>query len=234
MLVPVKRYACDPRVAIAESMFRTNRRSEAAVGFYSRVIFPRLCDFGLSSLVVTEERRKLLEAATGNILEIGFGTGLNLPCYPAGVRRLTTVDPNLGMSKLAERRIKQSGIAVDQRIQKGEPLPFGDNTFDCVVSTFTLCSIREVERALAELHRVLRPGGRFLFLEHGLSPDPGVQKWQRRLNWIQMRIGDGCRLDRNMQAIVASQPFSSLAAEAYYLAKMPKTHSYLYRGMALK
>lgn len=204
------------------------------MGFYSQVIFPRLCDLLLDRPVVARHRRELLAHAHGDVLEIGFGTGLNLPHYPEGIRKITTVDPNLGMHRLAQRRIKKAGIEVEQRVESGEHLPFEDGVFDCVVSTFTLCSIENVDQAVAEVYRVLKPGGTFLFLEHGLSPEPGVQKWQRRLNWLEMRLGDGCRLDRSMNALVAAQPFSAAEVEASYLEKMPKTHGYLYRGIARK
>jgi ubiquinone/menaquinone biosynthesis C-methylase UbiE len=204
------------------------------VGFYSHYIFPRICNHVLGQPHVTEQRRNLLASVGGDVLEIGFGSGLNLPCYPADVRKITAIDPNSGMSRLAQRQIQQSGIEVDLKPLSGETLPFADQSFDCVVSTFTLCSIEHVDVALHELFRVLRPGGRFLFLEHGLSPEPAVQKWQHRLNWLQVRLGDGCRLDRNMKAIVAAQPFSSVAGEQFYLERTPKTHGYMYRGVATK
>ena len=154
--------------------------------------------------------------------------------YPAKVRRITTVDPNAGMHRLAQRRVRQSKIEVDQRVLSGERLPFEDDCFDCAVSTFTLCSIEDVSQAVAEVYRVLRPGGRFLFLEHGLSPDPKVQKWQRRLNWLEMRLADGCHLDRNMKKLIAVRPFSSVQVEEFYLERTPRTHGYLYRGIASK
>jgi ubiquinone/menaquinone biosynthesis C-methylase UbiE len=204
------------------------------MGFYSRVIVPLLCDFGLDRPFVARRRRELLALAGGDILEIGFGTGLNLPCYPRHVRKLTTVDPNVGMYRRARRRIKRAGVEVDPRLLGGEKLPFGDGTFDCAVSTFTLCSIEDVAQALREVYRVLKSGGTFLFLEHGLSPESGVQKWQRRLNWLQMRLAGGCRLDRDIRALVAAQPFSSVEVEGSYLEKTPKTHGYLYRGTARK
>jgi ubiquinone/menaquinone biosynthesis C-methylase UbiE len=204
------------------------------MGFYSRVIFPRLCDWTLDNPIVARHRQELLTAASGEILEIGFGSGLNLAQYPPHVRKITTVDPNTGMNRRAQRRIAATGIEVDQRLLGGEQLPFADGSFDTVVSTFTLCSIDEVNRALAEVHRVIKPTGRFLFLEHGLSPDPGVQRWQRRLNWLQMRLGDGCRLDRNVRALVAAQPYSSVTVDEFYAEKTPKTHGYLYRGTATK
>jgi ubiquinone/menaquinone biosynthesis C-methylase UbiE len=204
------------------------------VGLYSQVIFPRLCDLLLSNPVVAKHRQELLSTASGEVLEIGFGTGLNLPHYPGRVRKITTVDPNVGMHRLAQKRVRRSGIEVDQRVLGGERLPFEDSRFDCVVSTFTLCSIENVQQALAEVYRVLKPGGKFLFLEHGLSPEPKVQKWQRRLNWLQRRLADGCRLDRNIKGLVAAQPFSSVKIKEFYLERSPKTHGYVYRGGATK
>ena len=204
------------------------------MGFYAQVIVPLLCDFGLDRPFVARYRRELLAHASGTILEIGFGTGLNLPYYPSHVRKVTTVDPNVGMYRRARRRIKQAGIEVDQRVLGGERLPFEGNRFDCAVSTFTLCSIADVGQALAEVYRVLKAGGRFLFLEHGLSPEPQVQKWQRRLNWLQVRLANGCHLDRNMRELVVAQPFASVEVDEFHLERTPKTHGYLYRGIVTK
>jgi ubiquinone/menaquinone biosynthesis C-methylase UbiE len=204
------------------------------VGFYSRIIFPRLCELALNRPEIARRRRALLQRAGGRILEIGLGTGLNLPCYPRHVRRLITVDVNPGMQPFAQRRSRGAGIAIDHHTISGERLPFADRSFDCVVSTFTLCSIDEVDRALAEIHRVLVPGGRLLFLEHGLSREPAVQTWQRRLNWIQRRLGDGCRLDRPIDALIAAQPFVALEFRDGYLEGVPRTHGYLYDGLAIK
>jgi ubiquinone/menaquinone biosynthesis C-methylase UbiE len=204
------------------------------MGFYAHVIVPLLCDFGLDRPFVARHRRELLAQASGNILEIGFGTGLNLPYYPPHVRKVTAVDPNAGMYCRARRRIKQSGIEVDKRVLGGERLPFGDGTFDCVVSTFTLCSIEEVAQALGEVYRVLKAGGKFLFLEHGLSREPRVQKWQRRLNGLQMRLAGGCHLDRDMRGLVTAQPFPSQEIEEFYLENTPKTYGYIFRGIATK
>jgi ubiquinone/menaquinone biosynthesis C-methylase UbiE len=204
------------------------------MGFYAEVIVPLLCDFGLNRPFVARYRRELLAHAGGNILEIGFGTGLNLPYYPSHVRKITIVDPNIGMYRRARRRIKQAGIEVDRRSLGGERLPFEDSTFDCVVSTFTLCSIEEVTQALREVYRVLKTGGIFLFLEHGLSPHSNVQKWQHRLNWLQMRLADGCHLDRNIRALITVQPFTSVQIDEFYIEKIPKTHGYMYRGIAMK
>lgn len=204
------------------------------MGFYSRVIFPRLCDLGLDRPWVAARRREALERAGGDILEIGFGTGLNLACYPDSVRKITTIDPNVGMHRRARRRVEQSGIEVEQHLLRGDQLPFAQETFDCVVSTFTLCSIENVDSALREAFRVLKPGGRFLFLEHGLAPDPNVQAWQRRLNWLERLLADGCRLDRQIDELVSAQPFSSVKIKAAYLERTPKTHGFLYQGVATK
>ena len=202
--------------------------------FFSQVIVPRLCDLLLNKSLLARHRRELLAGAYGDVVEIGFGTGLNLPYYPERVHKLTAVDPNPGMHRLAQKRIKQRGIEVDQQVLGGERLPFEDGRFDCAVSTFTLCSIEDVAQALREVYRVLTPGGKFLFLEHGLSREPRVQKWQRRLNWLQVRLANGCHLDRNTKALVAAQPFASVEVEEFYLERTPRTHGYLYRGAAVK
>jgi ubiquinone/menaquinone biosynthesis C-methylase UbiE len=204
------------------------------MGLYAQVIVPLLCDFGLDRPFVARHRRELLAHTSGNILEIGFGTGLNLPCYPPHVRKVTAVDPNPGMHRLAQKRIKQAGIEVDRRLLGGEKLPFEDGTFDCMVSTFTLCSIEQVDQAMREVYRVLKAGGKLLFLEHGLSPEPKVQKWQHRLDWLQMRLAGGCHLDRDIRALVSAQPFSSVQMDEFYIEKTPKTHGYMYRGVGTK
>jgi ubiquinone/menaquinone biosynthesis C-methylase UbiE len=204
------------------------------VGFYSQVIFPRICDLFLDHPDLAEHRQGLLSKVGGEVLEIGFGTGLNLPHYPEHIRKITIIDPNVGMHRLARRRVAQARVEVDQRVHRGERLPFADCTFDCVVSTWTLCSIAEVDRALAEVYRVLKPQGRFLFLERGLSPEPAVQRWQRRLNRLEMWLADGCRLDRDIKTLVVAQPFRPIEIDEFYLKKMPRTHGYMYRGIATK
>src|SRR4051794_22467797 len=145
------------------------------MGIYSRVILPRLCDWGMRSHRIERLRSETLAQAEGEILEIGFGTGLNLEHYPDHVRRLTAVDPGEGMARIARRRMERSEIDVDLRVQTAEDLPFEDGQFDCVVSTWTLCSVPDAWRVVAEVSRVLKPGGQFLYLEHGLGEEPGVQ-----------------------------------------------------------
>jgi ubiquinone/menaquinone biosynthesis C-methylase UbiE len=204
------------------------------MGFYSRVVFPRVCEWAMSDPRMADLRRELLAGVGGEVLEVGFGTGLNLPHYPEHVRRITTVDPNPGMNRLAIKRVSESGIEVDHRVLGGENLPFGDDSFDHVVSTWTLCSVPEVGRALAEVYRVLRPGGRFVFLEHGVSENPKVRRWQRRLNPVQRVIGDGCRLDLDVEGIVRGQPFGNVEVERFEMERTPRTHGTMYRGAAVK
>jgi SAM-dependent methyltransferase len=125
-------------------------------------------------------------------------------------------------------------MTVDQHVLSGEALPFEEASFDCLVSTWTLCSIPDAGRALGEFHRVLRPGGRYIFLEHGLSEDSRVQRWQRRLNPIQQVLGDGCRLDLDVPALVGSRPFADLHVERFEMERVPRTHGTMYRGVATK
>jgi SAM-dependent methyltransferase len=204
------------------------------MGLYTRWIFPHLCDLVMSHSSIDRLRRDLLAEVSGSVLEIGLGTGLNLPHYPAGVSRLWAVDPGAGMTRLARRRMDRSGKEVDLHHQSAESLPFPDEWFDNVVSTWTMCSIPDASRALSEIHRVLRPGGRLLFLEHGLSDDLSVQRWQRRLNPIQSRVGDGCRLDLDIETLVRAQPFSLVRIDRIFLERAPRTHGTLYRGVATK
>ena len=183
---------------------------------------------------VAPYRRAALADVRGEVLEIGFGTGLNLPHYPAGVRKLTTVDVSPGMSRLARKRIAASPIAVDHHVLNGERLPFAGDTFDSVASTFTLCSIGDVGQALREIRRVLKPAGRFHFVEHGLSDDPQVQAWQRRLTPLQKIVLGGCHLDRDIQALIEGAGFTFLRLDRSHMDNFPKVSGYLYHGVATK
>ncbi|KST65764.1 class I SAM-dependent methyltransferase [Mastigocoleus testarum] len=203
------------------------------MGFYSQNILPYLLDWSLSVPSVGKYRQEVLANVEGEVLEIGFGTGLNLSYYPESIRKIITIDSNPGVHKLAQKRIGKSSITVDHRILSGENLPMADNTFDSVVSTWTLCSIHYVEQALKEIYRVLKPGGKFFFIEHGLSNEPEVQVWQNRLNPVQKVIGDGCHLNRNIRQIIEQQ-FSKVSLEEFYLENEPKFLGYTYKGIATK
>jgi ubiquinone/menaquinone biosynthesis C-methylase UbiE len=204
------------------------------MGLYSKYVFPRLMDRVLSTEEIDQIRRSLLSEVRGDIFEIGFGTGLNLPHYPDTVKRITTADPSIGGYRLAQRRIAQSRIEVLHRPLNGESLPFADNSFDSVVCTFTLCSIADVDKALLELRRILKPSGRIHFVEHGLADDPRLQWWQHKLTPLQRRIGDGCHLDRDIRALLLRSGFRIEHLDNLYLKGAPRLGGYLYRGIATK
>jgi ubiquinone/menaquinone biosynthesis C-methylase UbiE len=205
------------------------------MGIYSRLIFPRLCDWSMRNPSMERLRTETLAQVEGEmILEIGFGTGLNLERYPEHVRRLTAIDPGEGMARIARRRIERSDIDVDLCVQTAEELPFEDGQFDCVVSTWTLCSIKDGRQAIAEIGRVLKPGGRFLYLEHGLSDEANVQRWQRLLTPVQKRIAGGCRLDVDIEALVRSGVFRDVEVERFLLERTPRIAGSMYRGVAVR
>ncbi|MEM9927638.1 MAG: class I SAM-dependent methyltransferase [Cyanobacteria bacterium P01_D01_bin.50] len=203
------------------------------MGFYSQKILPYLLDWSLSNYTFSKYRQQILSEVKGEVLEIGFGTGLNLSYYPEEIRKIITVDNNPGVHKLAQKRIEKSSITVDYRILSGEHLPMENNTFDSVVSTWTLCSIEKVTQALKEINRVLKPGGKFFFIEHGLSREVSIQNWQNRLTPVQKIIGDGCHLNRNIRSIVEQQ-FHRVKLEEFYIEKTPKVAGYMYKGVAIK
>ena len=203
------------------------------MGFYSNFVIPYCIDFTMSGSDLSQYRQELLADVSGEILEIGFGTGLNLPYYPETVTEITTIDPNPGMQRIARSRIQQSPITVDYKMLNGENISLPNASFDSVVCTWTLCSIPQVDRAIAEVHRVLKPGGKFLFIEHGLSRDSSIQVWQNRLTPLQKIIADGCHLNRRINDLV-KQKFPHVAIEQFYDSKLPKVIGYMYRGVAVK
>lgn len=204
------------------------------MGLYSNVIFPRILDLAMRDKNMAEVRTAVLADVTGDIFEIGFGTGLNLRYYPDTVKEITTVDANAGCNKIAEPRIAKSPITVHNKVLNGEELPMDDQTFDSVVCTWTLCSIDNAEKALGEIRRILRPDGKFFFVEHGLSPDPKLQKWQNRLNPIWKIIGDGCNLNRKHDELLQDCQFSIDKLDNFHLETGPKFATYLYQGVASK
>lgn len=203
------------------------------MGFYAHRVLPYLLDWAMSDPAIANYRRAVLADVTGKVLEIGFGTGLNLAYYPTTICSLTTVDVNPGMHALAQKRVQTGAIAIDHQVVNSENLPMADDSFDSVVSTWTLCSIAKVEQALAEIRRVLKPGGKFFFIEHGYSPDLNLQVWQNRLTPIQKVIADGCHLNRNIQQLV-EHTFEQVTLEKFYADGLPKILGYSYKGVATK
>ncbi|MEL6940985.1 MAG: class I SAM-dependent methyltransferase, partial [Cyanobacteria bacterium J06598_1] len=203
------------------------------MGIYSQVIFPRLLELSMRSETMSAYRHQLLSEVSGDVLEIGFGTGLNLPHYPDTVTSLTTVDPNEGMGAIAQKRIDASPIPIKTKPLSGENLSMPDASFDTVVCTWTLCSIPNAEKALGEAYRVLKPGGRFFFIEHGLSDEPNIQTWQNRLTPIQRVVADGCHLNRRINELV-EHVFDEITFDEFYAPDLPKVMGYFYRGIATK
>ncbi len=205
------------------------------MGLYAHYLFPWIIDRVMAREVLTDERKQLLSETGGQVLEIGFGTGLNLRHYPSSVDRLTIVDPNRGMHRRAAKRIRESRIPVDSlSLAADQALPVPEGAFDCVVSTWTMCSITDLVRALDEMHRVLKPGGRLFFIEHGLSRDPGVARWQNRINPVNKWIGDGCHLNRDIKAFLSRVPLRLERCEEFELPSTPRVGAWTYRGVATK
>lgn len=203
------------------------------MGFYDRWVFPRLLDWAMAGEPFASYRRQVLAEVAGDVLEIGFGTGLNLAYYPETVASLTVIDPNPGMANLAAPRLAETSLAVTSQSLRGEALSMADQSFDWVVSTWTLCSIADVDQALREINRVLKPGGKLTFIEHGLSPDAGLQTWQNRLTPLQKQIADGCHLNRAIAELV-EQHFALESLSTFYAERMPKVGGYFYQGIAVK
>jgi ubiquinone/menaquinone biosynthesis C-methylase UbiE len=203
------------------------------VGFYCEQILPRIVDKTCGVKEIRGLRAGVTEGLRGEVVEIGFGSGLNLPHLPTTVERVLAVDPAVTGQRLAARRLAACTIPVDFVGLDGEDLPLDDESADAALSTFTMCTIPDVTRALREVHRVLRPGGELHFLEHGLSPDPAVAKWQHRLTPIQRRLSGGCHFDRPIDQLIAASGFEITALRNHYL-RGPKTPGYLYEGVARK
>ena len=201
------------------------------MGFYSDHIVPRFLNVIMGMSMIADERKKCLADVHGSVLEVGFGSGHNLPFYPPSVERITAIDPSQLSARLARPRIEKAPFPVEYLPLKGEEIPAPDASFDSVVSTFTLCTIQDTHAALRQIRRVLRPGGRFFFVEHGRSNEPGVQRWQDRLNGIQNVLCGGCNLNRDMERLIGNAGFEFLSIDRYY-AKGPKFSSYIYRGIA--
>jgi ubiquinone/menaquinone biosynthesis C-methylase UbiE len=202
--------------------------------FWTDQVVPRFTDKMHGSSAVMKLRLGADDSLAGDVVEIGFGSGLNVPLYPAEVTRVYAVDPSQVGRKLSQDRVDASPVPVDFVGLVGAQLPLDDASVDAALSTFTLCTIPDVTRALSEVLRVLRPGGTFHFLEHGLCPDPAVARNQRRFNGMQQRLAGGCHLDRPIDALVREAGFeiTELAHDQMPGPKFMLPWGYLYEGVA--
>ncbi len=197
-------------------------------------VLPHLVEASCGTGAVRFHRRPVVAGLHGRVLEIGFGSGLNVPLYPAAVAEVHAVEPSDRAWGLAAGRVEASPVRVVRTGLDGQRLTEPDGAFDCALSTFTLCTIPDQRAALREVRRVLRPGGTLHFLEHGLSPDAGVARWQRRLEPLQRRVAGGCHLTRDPLADLAATGFEVLDVHREYLRgpRVNQPFAYLYRGVA--
>ena len=198
------------------------------MGFYARHILPRLIELAMRNKDAARLRAEWVPKARGEVLEIGIGSGLNLPFYSPEVRRVHGVDPSAELQKIARKRAVESSADVDFILQSAdESLPFAEASMDTVLMTWTLCSIPDPSRALAEVKRVLKPKGQFIFIEHGRSPERGVAAWQDRLTPLWKRIGGGCHLNRKVDELIERAGFQMEELTTFYLpGPRPMTHTY--------
>lgn len=203
------------------------------MGFYKNHILPKLTHWVCSQRDITRQRKKIVPLATGRILEVGIGSGLNLPFYdPAKVDHLWGLDPSRQLGKIAQQRAAEMPFDVDFIGLSGEEIPLEKNSLDTVLVTYTLCSIPDVHRALKEMSRVLRPNGRLIFCEHGKAPDDIVQKWQQRMNPIWTKISGGCNLNRPIPSLIEESGFKIQTLDTRYNSPL-KIASYNYLGIAV-
>jgi ubiquinone/menaquinone biosynthesis C-methylase UbiE len=201
------------------------------MGFYQTWILPRLLDLAMRDCRLAAYRQKAIEMSRGLVLEVGVGSGLNLPLYGPAVARVVALDTSPELLRLASHRRVDAHIPVTLLRASAEQLPFGDAASDTIVMTWTLCSIANPVAALIEMRRVLKHGGRLLFVEHGLSPDRLIARWQHRLTPCWKRIGGGCHLDRKIDDLIRAAGFQIGAVETSYM-KGPKPWTFMYQGSA--
>ena len=204
------------------------------MGFYQDQLLPRFQDKVMDRKDMREIRARVCSRLSGEVVEVGFGTGLNSPHYPEAVETVAAVEPSAMCMRIAQPRIALTSAKVELAGLTGEELELPSETFDAALSTWTLCTIPNVDGALGEIRRVLKPGGQFHFVEHGHAPDSGVSRWQARIEPPWKRIAGGCHLTREISELVRHSGFVVEKLDTYYLKGEPKMFGYTYEGIARK
>ena len=202
------------------------------MGFYAERIFPKIMNLVMNTKQSRRIRSEVCAPLAGDVVEIGFGSGLNLPHLPEAVVRLRAVDPMQRGRVIAAKRLAASAVPVDFVGLDGQQLSLKDHSVDAVLATWTLCSIPDAAAAVREVRRVLKPGGKFHFVDHGRAPDENVRKWQNRLNGLQNRMACGCNLNRDIPALIESGGLTIEQLTTFYAKGEPKTMGWTYQGVA--
>ena len=203
------------------------------MGWYEAQVLPRIIDLALRGPDHSQVRARVAAGMNGQVLEIGFGSGLNLPHYPPGVTQVVAVDPATTGRKLAAERLSKTAVPVEFAGLDAGELPADDGSVDHVLSTWTLCTVPDPGQALAEIKRVLRPGGSLHFAEHGLSPDSKIARRQHRLTPLQRRVFGGCHINRPIDELISSAGFDLSRLDNYYM-RGPRAVGYMFEGVAVR
>ena len=203
------------------------------MGFYAKHVAPRLIDKLCGVAGMARYRENTCAGLTGTVLEVGFGSGNNIGYYPPAVTKILAVEPALTATKLAQKKLRGANVTVEMVGLRGESIDLEDNSCDAALVTFVLCSVQDPQKVLSEIYRVLKPGGEFHFLEHGLAPDAKVAKWQRRIDPFEFSIADGCLLTREPLKMFNDTAFEMVSSKERF-TKGPKPWSYFTTGVARK
>lgn len=203
------------------------------MGFYDNYILPRLIDMGCGAEPISKQRQKVVPQAEGRVLEIGMGSGLNIPFYdPQRIEHLWGLEPSPGMRRQAQSRLDKAPFEIEWLSLPSEEIPLEDDSADTVLLTYTLCTIPDMRTALAQMRRVLKPSGKLLFCEHGAAPDPNIRKWQDRINPFWKKVAGGCNVNRDIPKALEDAGFKIQQLETMYLPGTPKIAAYQYWGFA--
>jgi ubiquinone/menaquinone biosynthesis C-methylase UbiE len=203
------------------------------MGFYGEQILPRIQDKVMGVKRLREARGRVCDGLEGAVLEVGFGTGLNARCYPSTVSKVVAIEPSRVCMHIAEPRIAQSATPIEYGGLTGEHLDLPSDEFDAVLSTWTLCTIPNLDAALVQVRRVLKPGGTFHFIEHGHAPDASVARWQTRIEPLWKPLAGGCHLTRPISDLIEKAGFDIERLDTYYFKGDPKSFGYTYEGVAV-